>query len=742
MSWMRHFQTPDKIGKMNRETDQMMRSFNSGSSISSSKYSSYLPEVYGGHPQRLDRYVQYDNMDRDDAINMSLDTITETATAPEDENNNDVFNIRFDTDPNTAEMEVIRGLLNKWIRINDWRTRIFDTFRTTLKYGDAFFIRDPQTHQLMWVDAYNVEKIIVDNTNGRKPSAYFIRGIAPNMADKVATLPERYSDTVRATGMAGLASQAATVNPNGASDMYSAAKGTQSGEIWPVDAAHVVHISLSSGIDANWPFGNSILEPLFKVYKQKELLEDSILIYRIQRAPERRAFYIDVGDMPLQKTGPYLEKVKLESQQRRLPTKTGGGMNVTDARYDPMAMLDDYYFARNSEGRGSSMEIIAGGENLGCFAMNTKIILTDGRKLTIREIERELAAGRQLFTYSCHPTTGHIKKGLISWAGVTRKNAEVWKVSLSNGNSFVATPDHEFPIEGKGFVKLSDLQEGDELIGTTPINDSKLTKFFRWLFARPENVMIRKIKKLKNTQNVGTLTIDENHIFHDYHTYALAAGVFAKNSIEDLKYFNNKLIRALRVPSSYIPLGPEDGNAVYTDGRVGTAYFQEYRFSRYCQRLQNSIVRSLDKEFKLFIKQSGYDNVDTSTFDLQFFPPQNFRRYAQIERDSMAVNAFQALQDVPFIAKRILLERYLGWTEEEIIENERIWKEERAEQVKDVIGSSDSGKAGLDAIGIKPTDQFAFGGDNEPEMDDELNTDIDVDMDLDTEVEDTPEPEE
>jgi hypothetical protein len=43
-----------------------------------------------------------------------------------------------------------------------------------------------------------------------------------------------------------------------------------------VDAAHMVHFSMTEGMDLNWPFGTSILEPIFKIFKQKELLEDSI----------------------------------------------------------------------------------------------------------------------------------------------------------------------------------------------------------------------------------------------------------------------------------------------------------------------------------------------------------------------------------------------------------------------------------------------------------------------------------
>ena len=48
-------------------------------------------------------------------------------------------------------------------------------------------------------------------------------------------------------------------------------------------------------------------------------------------------------------------------------------------------------------------------------------------------------------------------------------------------------------------------------------------------------------------------------------------------------------MRALRVPTSYLPTGPDDTGAAFVDGRVGTAFIQEYRFNKYCQRLQNQI---------------------------------------------------------------------------------------------------------------------------------------------------------
>ena len=117
-------------------------------------------------------------------------------------------------------------------------------------------------------------------------------------------------------------------------------------------------MSLTEGMDHNWPFGISILEPIFKVFKQKELLEDAIIIYRVQRAPERRVFYVDVGNMPAHKAMQFVERVKTEIHQRRIPSKTGGGANVIDSSYNPLSINEDYFFPQTAEGRGSKVETL------------------------------------------------------------------------------------------------------------------------------------------------------------------------------------------------------------------------------------------------------------------------------------------------------------------------------------------------------------------------------------------------
>lgn len=568
MSWKKHLQTVTMSTKLSRQQSNSDYGPVTNSAMSG-KYSSYLPEVYAGNPQRIERYVQYDNMDIDSEVNAALDTIAEFSTRP-NEDNNRLFELNFSETPNESEMTVITRLLDQWIKMNGFKKKLFRLFRNTLKYGDQIFIRDPSTMKLYWIDMYKVESVIVDEANGKEPVSYYIRDLDLNLQTAVATIPTHYGSNVMGNGFRPTMQNGGydVNNTNGNSGLQPATVNSMNvaSQAIPVDAAHVVHFSLSEGLDANWPFGTSVLESIFKVYKQKELLEDSIVIYRVQRAPERRAFYIDVGDMKLTKAGAYLEKIKMEIHQKRMPSRTGGGANITDARYDPLSILDDYFFATNSDGRGSRVEILPGGENLG--------------------------------------------------------------------------------------------------------------------------------------------------------------------SIDDLKYFNNKMVRGLRVPSSYLPTGPEDSQAVYTDGRVGTAYIQEYRFSNYCQRIQNVLTDTFDQEFKLYIKQRGYDNIDVSIFELILNPPQNFRKFAQIERDAAMISSFQALADTPYLAKRFLLSRYLGLSDEEIIENETLWKEENAD-TNHKLGepSTSEGDIGLDSVGIRntPTD---FDSEDLNISDDEMEFD---DADLDAE---------
>lgn len=82
-----------------------------------------------------------------------------------------------------------------------------------------------------------------------------------------------------------------------------------------------------------------------------------------------------------------------------------------------------------------------------------------------------------------------------------------------------------------------------------------------------------------------------------------------------------------------------------------------------------------DQEFKLYLKDRGV-NIDTSLFDLKFEPPQNFAATRQSELDTARAPTYQTMSQIPTISKRFALKRFLGLTDEEIAENERLWAEE------------------------------------------------------------------
>lgn len=186
--------------------------------------------------------------------------------------------------------------------------------------------------------------------------------------------------------------------------------------------------------------------------------------------------------------------------------------------------------------------------------------------------------------------------------------------------------------------------------------------------------------------------------------------------IDDLKYFNNKLLRGLRVPSSYLPTGPDDGTAQYNDGKVGVAYIQEHQFAKYCQRLQKQIIRNLDKEFKMYLSFKGVE-IDNSTFNIEFTEPQNFSSYRELDMDTQRAQLFTSLEAVPYLSQQFKLKKYLGLTEEEMKDNEHYWKQENKYNAE----NAEVQNIGLRNVGIRPGPS--------------------ADLDINTPVDDIPDPE-
>ena len=95
---------------------------------------STLPEVYIGHPNRIERYNQYEQMDMDSEVNAALDILAEFSTQKNDENLS-AFDIHFHEKPTDNEVKIIKEQLQQWITLNEFNKRIFKIFRNSIKYG-------------------------------------------------------------------------------------------------------------------------------------------------------------------------------------------------------------------------------------------------------------------------------------------------------------------------------------------------------------------------------------------------------------------------------------------------------------------------------------------------------------------------------------------------------------------------------------------------------------------------------
>ena len=122
----------------------------------------------------------------------------------------------------------------------------------------------------------------------------------------------------------------------------------------------VVHFRLL-GNDNFLPYGSSMVEPARRIWRQLILIEDAMLVYRIVRSPERRVFKIDVGNIPPDQVGEYIEKVKTAMKRQQITDPNTGRV---DLRYNPLSVDEDYFIPVRGD-RSSDISTLAGGQFTG-----------------------------------------------------------------------------------------------------------------------------------------------------------------------------------------------------------------------------------------------------------------------------------------------------------------------------------------------------------------------------------------
>mgnify|MGYP001198865578 FL=1 len=115
------------------------------------------------------------------------------------------------------------------------------------------------------------------------------------------------------------------------------------------------------GNDKYAPYGSSVLEPARRIWRQLTLLEDAMMAYRIVRSPERRVFYVDVGNIPPDDVEQYMQKIMTQMKRHQVVDPDTGRV---DLRYNPLS-IDEDYFIPTRAGQNSRVESLPGGSYTG-----------------------------------------------------------------------------------------------------------------------------------------------------------------------------------------------------------------------------------------------------------------------------------------------------------------------------------------------------------------------------------------
>jgi uncharacterized membrane protein YgcG len=572
-----------------------------------------------------------------------------------------------------------------------------------------------------------------------------------------------------------------------------------------------------------------------------------MLVYRVTRAPERRVYKIYVGNIDDADVEQYVNTIA--DRFKRMPI-TDPQTGQMDLRYNQLSNDQDYFIPVRSENAPNPIETLPGA----CITLDTRIPLLDGRVLELNQIINEWDNGnRNLWVYSCDPNTGALALGQISWAGITRKNTEVIKITLDNGESITTTPDHKWVHRTKGFIEAKDLIIGDSLMPFyrdkeyilkkkytkkyeriwdsakqewvfthrmvneymknineeqyhtfegvyeknkmnrgKSISISKSTKEFKekfseiaktnWesnehrdkVFSKKQtltftdelytmflemfklygkadltlnelnksdefmnefinsnkdirssltnlneftrnhlekmlkekgfknyrdwckvtseelgyknvrawryfieknnkeksllyNHKIINIEWLEDKIDTGTITVDGNELYHNYHTFATESGVFIKNSnldqIADIEYLRSNLFTSLRVPKPFLGFDEASG-----DGK--NLAMQDIRFSRTINRIQQSMLQELNKIAIIHLYILGFEE-DLDNFTLTLNNPSTQAEMLKVEHTQLKVTLYKdAVSDAgngfaPMSMTRAHRE-ILGWSDDEI----------------------------------------------------------------------------
>ena len=289
--------------------------------IAVSKSGPILPEV---ELNRRKRYKDYEEMDEYPEIGAAFDIYADDCTQKNTRGKR--WKVKTNNQDLAEEVDDLFQTIN-------FDRFYWDIARNTIKYGDCFIELIMDTNNF----AKGVQRIKVLNPN-------FILRVENEfgyLTDFLQKIPDKNEfDTFQME-----------VGP---------ADHKKSSYI-SLDKNQIVHFRLHTSDPAFYPYGKSIAHSCHRIYRSLRMMEDSMLIYRLSRAPERRIFYIDVGNLPSAKAEAFIERLKDKFKKERFFNTQKG---TIDGRFNPLSADEDFFVPMRGNS-GTKIDTLPGAQNLG-----------------------------------------------------------------------------------------------------------------------------------------------------------------------------------------------------------------------------------------------------------------------------------------------------------------------------------------------------------------------------------------
>jgi len=299
-------------------------------------YGTYV-DLEGSARNEIELITRYREMSNHPECDMAIDEIVNEAIS------------------HTEHGEVLKIVLDNLKQPESIKKKIIEEFNNIQKMLNFSNLAD-DLFKRWYIDGRIYYHVIV-NDKAPKEGIKELRYIDPRKIRKVREIQKERDPKTGANIIKSLA-EYYVYNDRGAATQTFTANATQGLRIAPESI-----INVNSGLmDAKNVFVISYLHKAIKALNQLRMIEDAVVIYRISRAPERRIFYIDVGNLPKGKAEQYIRSIMIQYRNKLVYDASTG--EIRDERKH-MSMLEDFWLPRREGGKGTEITTLPGGQNLG-----------------------------------------------------------------------------------------------------------------------------------------------------------------------------------------------------------------------------------------------------------------------------------------------------------------------------------------------------------------------------------------